>query len=134
MEKFLIVSAVLLISLLPLALFGRRFWRWLRQASLVAELTEETIRLSDLAGGLRKVVAEKEDFQHRYSCILDNWETARRRIDELESASRTDHQTIGDLHQQLAKAKRQLASEKSKVTKLRKLAGVPAPKKRGDRK
>lgn len=125
MKEFLIVTLVIFITLLPLALISRRLYRWLRRDNLVAELTEETIRLSDLAGGLRKVAAEKEDFQHLYSCALDNWETARRRIDELESSSRTDHQTIGDLHQQLAALKRQLASAKGQVSRLKKLAGVP---------
>lgn len=128
MKEFLIVTIVIICAL-PLALIGRLVWRWLRRDNLVAELTEETIRLSDLAGGLRNVAAEKEDFQHRYSCALDNWETAKRRIDELEAASRTDHATIGDLHDQIKKLKRDLANSRRQATKYRNLAQPPTPKK-----
>lgn len=157
MEKFLIVSLAAIISLLPLALFGRCLWCWLRQANLVAELTEETIRLSDLAGGLKEALAvargdvaeleekiveaerERDEALRDSNVAMEENEklgrqiyTLEDRITELEAASRTDHQTIGDLHQQLARAKRQLASAKGQVSRLKKLAGVPAPaRKRG---
>lgn len=139
MKELLIVTLAMFICALPLAMISRRFWRWLRQANLVAELEEETIRLSDLASGLRGAlaVAKGDCFEGGCTALKENENlgnqivTLEDRITELESASRTDHQTIGDLHQQLAHMKRQVAAEKSKVTKLRKLAGVAAPKKRG---
>ena len=138
MKEFLIVTMVIICAL-PLALFGRRVWRWLRRDNLVAELEEETFRLSALAGGLKDALARAKGdcFESGCAALQENESLGNRivelesRITELESASRTDHQTIGDLHQQLARTKRQVAAEKSKATKLRKLAGVQAPKKRG---
>lgn len=136
MEKVLIVSLAVIITLLPLALLSRRLYRWLRRDNLVAELEEETIRLSDLAGGLKEALASAESQRREAEgwsdqAMKENERLGKQnysledRIIELEAASRTDHQTIGDLHQQLARTKRQLAKAKGDLTTMKKRAGIP---------
>lgn len=104
-------------------------WRWLRQSNLVSELEEKCAELGDqvvsLKGALAHEQADRRTAEAQYNDAMDHCTRLADRVAELESASRTDHATIGDLHQQLSSTKRQLSAAKANVTKLRKQLGLP---------